>query len=276
VPSSNVPSKPAGSEPAAEHAAHFAQPARPRLRVLAGPNGSGKSTIQTELKPEWLGVFINADEIERALKQSAGELNLAALGFRTSPEAALRGLEQHIQSSSFAEKLGLHSLLGHMSVDEALTLRLPGPFNSYVASVLADAIRRELLEEGQTFTFETVMSSRDKVDFMREARARGYRVYLYFVATDDPDINLDRVQRRVLQGGHPVPEDKVRKRYRESIDLMTEACDVAHRAYIFDNSGSRHKLLVELEELSDGDAITLHTSRLNHWFVETQLWRSFA
>ncbi|MEY4564274.1 MAG: hypothetical protein RLZZ618_3551 [Pseudomonadota bacterium] len=276
MPSSNVPSKPAGSEPAAEHAAHFAQPARPRLRVLAGPNGSGKSTIQTELKPEWLGVFINADEIERALKQSAGELNLAALGFRTSPEAALRGLEQHIQSSSFAEKLGLHSLLGHMSVDEALTLRLPGPFNSYVASVLADAIRRELLEEGQTFTFETVMSSRDKVDFMREARARGYRVYLYFVATDDPDINLDRVQRRVLQGGHPVPEDKVRKRYRESIDLMTEACDVAHRAYIFDNSGSRHKLLVELEELSDGDAITLHTSRLNHWFVETQLWRSFA
>jgi predicted ABC-type ATPase len=38
--------------------------AQPRLRVLAGPNGSGKSTIKGELKPEWIGVFVNADEIE--------------------------------------------------------------------------------------------------------------------------------------------------------------------------------------------------------------------
>ena len=39
--------------------------AQPRLRVLAGPNGSGKSAIQSELKPQWIGVFINVDEIER-------------------------------------------------------------------------------------------------------------------------------------------------------------------------------------------------------------------
>lgn len=111
---------------------------------------------------------------------------------------------------------------------------------------------------------------------MKEARARGYRVYLYFVATDDPEINLDRVRRRVMQGGHPVPADKVRKRYRESIDLMTEACEVAHRAYIFDNSGSRHKLLVEVNELADEGSIKLRTSRLNPWFVNTALWRSFS
>jgi predicted ABC-type ATPase len=176
----------------------------------------------------------------------------------------------------FAQKLGLHSLLGRMALDNSLVLDVPGPFNSYLASVLADAIRRELLEEGKTFTFETVMSSRDKVDFMRLARDRGYRVYLYFVATDDPEINIDRVRRRVMQGGHPVPDDKVKKRYRESIDLMTEASSVAHRAYIFDNSGSKHKLLVEVKELADEVSITLHTSRLNPWFVETALWRSFS
>ncbi|MBB4844292.1 putative ABC-type ATPase [Paucibacter oligotrophus] len=253
-----------------------AQAARPRLRVLAGPNGSGKSTIQGELKPEWLGAFVNADEIERALRSSAGELSLAKLGIKAKPVVVRRRLEKYIRQSKFAEGLGLHSLLGTMSVDSSLTLRLPGPFDSYLASVLADAIRRELLDEGKTFTFETVMSSRDKIDFMREARERGYRVYLYFVATDDPEINLDRVQRRVMLGGHPVPEEKVRKRYRESIQLMTEACEVAHRAYIFDNSGSKHKLLVEVEDLPDGVTVTLHTSRLNPWFVDTQLWRSFS
>ncbi|MBV8471611.1 MAG: hypothetical protein JOY60_17315, partial [Burkholderiaceae bacterium] len=155
--------------------AKSARPAQPRLRVLAGPNGSGKSTIQSELKPEWIGVFVNADEIERALKDSAGELNLAKLGISAKPAGVLRRLERHIKKSAFAEKLGLHSLLGQMKIDKASVLHVPGPFNSYLASVLADAIRRELLDEGHTFTFETVMSSPDKVEFMREARARGYR-----------------------------------------------------------------------------------------------------
>jgi predicted ABC-type ATPase len=250
--------------------------AQPRLRVLAGPNGSGKSTMQRELKPEWIGVFVNADEIERTLKESGGELRLATLGINAKPAVVLRRLEQHIKKSAFAQKLGLHSLLGRMAVDESLTLRVPGPFNSYLASVLADAIRRELLQERQTFTFETVMSSRDKVDFMKEAKQQGYRVYLYFIATDDPEINLNRVRSRVILGGHPVPDDKVKKRYRESIDLMTEACDVAHRAYIFDNSGSSHKLLVDVENMADEVKVTLHTSRLNTWFVETVFWQSFS
>jgi predicted ABC-type ATPase len=244
--------------------------------VLAGPNGSGKSTIQTELKPEWIGVFINADEIERTLKASDGAMSLASLGMDAKPAVVLRRLKMHITRSSFARKLGLHPRLERMVVDRALNLRLPGPFDSYLASVLADAIRRELLEEGKTFTFETVMSSPDKVDFMQEARERGYRVYLYFVATDDAEINIDRVRRRVMLGGHPVPDDKLRKRYTKSIDLMTDACDVAHRAYIFDNSGSKHKLLVEVQNLADEVKLTLHTSRLNPWFVETKFWHSFC
>ncbi len=276
MPSSSVPSKRAEAGLPFKPVARSSAPAQPRLRILAGPNGSGKSTIQRELKPEWIGVFINADEIERALKQSGGQLSLASLGINAKPSVVLRRIESHIRKSSFAKKLGLHSLLGNLSLDKALTLSVPAPFVSDLTAVQAKTIRRELLQEGRTFTFETVMSSPDKVAFMREARQRGYRVYLYFVATDDPEINLDRVQRRVMLGGHPVPEDKVRKRYRESIDLMTQACDVAHRAYIFDNSGSRHKLLVEVENKADEMSVTIHTSRLNPWFVETELWRSFS
>lgn len=266
-------SRPADGTTAAKSPATPALPAQPRLRVLAGPNGSGKSTIQSELKPEWVGVFINADEIERELKDFDGALNLGELGIGANPSVVLRRFEKHIKNSAFAAKLGLHRLLGNMTVDKARVLKVPGPFDSYLASVLADAIRRELLVEGKTFTFETVMSSRDKVDFMEEARRRGYRVYLYFVATDDPEINLDRVRRRVMLGGHPVPDDKVRERYKKSIGLMTEACDVSHRAYIFDNSGDRHKLLVEVEEQAADVDITVHAGLLNPWFLETELWK---
>ncbi|MGS0753669.1 hypothetical protein ACVBEH_02230 [Roseateles sp. GG27B] len=47
--------------------APVALPAQPRLRVFAGPNGSGKSTIQELLRPEWIGIYVNADDMERQL-----------------------------------------------------------------------------------------------------------------------------------------------------------------------------------------------------------------
>lgn len=50
--------------------------AQPRLRVLAGPNDSGKSTITPELKPQRIGAFVNAGEMEKDLKATQGFLSL--------------------------------------------------------------------------------------------------------------------------------------------------------------------------------------------------------
>jgi predicted ABC-type ATPase len=44
-----------------------------RLRIFAGPNGSGKTTLKSVLKKEYLGVYINADDIEKEIKDK--ELN---------------------------------------------------------------------------------------------------------------------------------------------------------------------------------------------------------
>lgn len=250
-----------------------AQPAQPRLRVLAGPNGSGKSTIKPELRPQWIGVFVNADEMERDLVASAGYLSLRSLGVSGEPDEVLKRIKKSLSTFGLEQRLDLKGLLAGMTLAEALRLWVPGPYDSYLAASLADAVRQELLEEGQTFTFETVMSHPSKIDFMRQARERGYRVYLYFVATDDPTINIDRVHRRVLQGGHPVKDDLVVSRYHRSIALMTEACKVAHRAYIFDNSGAKHKLLAEV---TDFEEIRLDASRISPWFLETELWKLFS
>lgn len=247
--------------------------AKPRLRVLAGPNGSGKSTIKSDLKPQWIGVFVNADEMERDLKATQGLLNLSNLGITGERAGALDRLQQSLKASGLEKRIDVRALLSGMTLDSTMVLRVPGPYNSYLAAALAEAVRHELLEEGQTFTFETVMSHPSKIEFMKDARARGYRVYLYFVATDDPDINIDRVHRRVLQGGHPVDDEKIVERYHKSIALMTQACEVAHRAYVFDNSGSRHKLLAEV---TDFETIELASSRINPWFLGTALWSAFS
>lgn len=108
---------------------------------------------------------------------------------------------------------------------------------------------------------------------MREAQAIGYRTYLYFVATDDPEINISRVQWRVSQGGHDVPEHLIRSRYERSIGLLDDACAVAHRAYIFDNSGDAHQCIAEV---CDGTELRVNVESLPAWFTGTTLWRSFS
>ena len=235
----------------------------PRLRMFAGPNGSGKSTIKAVIRPELLGVYINPDEIEKDIR-AQGFLDLKSFEVATT-EAEIR---EFFNASVLLARAGL--------LDEAADLRFNDDklsffqvsVNSYFASVAADFIRHKLLERGTSFTFETVMSSADKVAFLKKAQARGFRTYLYFVATDDPIINISRVRNRVRLGGHPVPDDKVIARYERSLGLLLEAIRHTDRAYIFDNSGLSQ---IWLAEVSDGNTLTMKTDRMPMW-LKTAVW----
>ncbi len=68
---------------------------------------------------------------------------------------------------------------------------------------------------------------------------RRYRIYLYFVATESPMINISRIKEvRVKSGGHDVPEAKIESRYYRSLDLLYDAAELTYQAYFFDNSVS--------------------------------------
>lgn len=238
----------------------------PRLRVFAGPNGSGKSTIKDLLPPEWLGVYVNADEIEKSLRD--GSLDLADFDIGASGAEALAFMARSkflVERGSSDPVAGWTSAGGRLEVNG----RSAG---SYHASVLADFIRRQLLSSNASFTFETVMSSRDKVDFLGEARRAGFRTYLYFVATEDPAINVDRVRQRVATGGHHVPEEKIVSRYVRSLDLLMDAVAACDRAYIFDNSGPA-KLWVA--EAVAGTELQMKTELMPGWF-KSALWDRFV
>jgi predicted ABC-type ATPase len=137
--------------------------------------------------------------------------------------------------------------------------------NSYVASVAADFWRRKLIARRESFTFETVMSHPDKVGLFKEARRLGYRNYLYFVATEDPAINISRVQNRVKRGGHNVPEVKIVSRYYASLDLVMEAIRSSNRAYIFDNS-REGETKTWVAEITEGREMELKVEQMPAWF----------
>src|SRR5690554_1670157 len=79
------------------------------------------------------------------------------------------------------------------------------------AAQQAEALRRELLNMGADFSFETVLSTDRNLLFMQKAKAKGYEVQCIYVLTCDANINVARVKARYAAGGHDVPEEKVRK-----------------------------------------------------------------
>lgn len=89
---------------------------------------------------------------------------------------------------------------------------------------------------------------------MQEAVAQGYKVYLYYVSTEDPEINKYRVNLRVTQGGHSVPEDKIASRYYRSMELLKQALSLSYQAYCFDNSvdGAPYRLVGHGKRDADG------------------------
>lgn len=241
----------------------------PRLRMFAGPNGSGKSTIKDILPAAWLGVYVNADEIEKAMRAS-GYLDWSAFGLSVDQAELLAFLQRSI----LLTRAGLQPQVPMLGWQTGRLLLGGVAVNSYWASVLADFIRHKLLAAQVSFTFETVMSSPDKVNFLRKAQQAGYRTYLYFVATEDPDINVARVQYRVQTGGHPVAEDKIRSRYARSLALLPQAVTYADRAYLFDNSGADRVWIAEVAGSADGPEIVVQTDEMPAWF-KTALWDKF-
>jgi len=235
--------------------------------MFAGPNGSGKSTLKSYLPARLLGIYLNPDEIENVIRLQ-GFLDFSAYGLIVAAEEVLA----FFTGSKFLHDAGLSTAAMELGFTEGRLKFGKVEVNSYLASVAGDFLRQKMLAQKISFTFETVMSHRSKIEILMQAQATGYRTYLYFVATDDPTINISRVRNRVKLGGHDVPGDKIEARYYRSLDLLMEAIRHTHRAYIFDNSGeSKDGKQTWLAEITDGRQLELKTDQIPAWFKRSVL-----
>jgi predicted ABC-type ATPase len=96
--------------------------------------------------------------------------------------------------------------------------------------------REECIANKRSLIFETVLSAPDKVSFVERAKQQGYFVRLFFISTNNPQINAMRILRRVINGGHDVPAGKIAGRYYKSISNCALLAPVVDRLYVFDNS----------------------------------------
>ena len=124
--------------------------------------------------------------------------------------------------------------------------------------------RTDALDQRRDHTFETVMSHPSHIDYMIEAGQAGFEVRLFFVATEDPVVNLQRVANRVKHGGHDVPKDRIVARYHRSLGNLPAAIKASNFAEIFDNSSASRPLrrLAQIKKIEVTNAS--RTAYLSH------------
>ena len=100
------------------------------------------------------------------------------------------------------------------------------------AAERATAMRYECLARKRDFVFETVFSANEKVEFVKRAKSEGYFIRFFYVCTNSPEINISRITKRYLNGGHEVPISKIISRYYKSLANVSQIIPFVDRAYI--------------------------------------------
>ena len=75
----------------------------------------------------------------------------------------------------------------------------------------------ELVRKSRDFAFETTLSGLGHVQHLRAIKKNGYQIILFFLWLPNSDLAVARVDNRVRQGGHNVPEPVIRRRYIKGI-----------------------------------------------------------
>jgi predicted ABC-type ATPase len=106
------------------------------------------------------------------------------------------------------------------------------------AADIAEAERRLLIAQGESFCMETVLSDPvgAKLGLLRDAQREGYEIILVFVGLESPELSLARVMQRVAQGGHDVPDDRLLARFPRVLANLKAAVAFVDRALLLDNS----------------------------------------
>ncbi|GAA6768958.1 zeta toxin family protein [Flavobacterium johnsoniae] len=104
----------------------------------------------------------------------------------------------------------------------------------------------ELLESGQVFAFETTLATKSYKSKIALAQEKGYKVILLFFWLQDVELAIERVKTRVLEGGHNIEKDVIRRRYINGIaNLFNIYLPIVDEVMIFDNSFGKPELIAE-------------------------------
>lgn len=157
--------------------------------------------------------------------------------------------------STLYHVLGLFDDMKRINVDEIV--RDIGNWRNQSDVIKAGKIAvyklRKIFEEGASFNQETTLCGKAIINNIKKAKEAGYRIELYFVGLDSPELAKMRVRKRVEAGGHGIPDSDIERRYYESIDNLKKIIPICDYIEIYDNS----VMLVKIAIYSEGQRVYL-------------------
>ena len=124
------------------------------------------------------------------------------------------------------------------------------PFRSEKAGIEAGRLMLKriklLLESGENFAFETTLSTRSYVNFIEKAKEQNYQVTCLFFWLHSIELAISRVETRVKEGGHHIPEDVISRRYKSGLKNFFNLFLPRMDNWLFvNNSGETYEIIAE-------------------------------
>jgi predicted ABC-type ATPase len=149
------------------------------------------------------------------------------------------------KSTFAATAAGKSALLGQTAINpdeltQAATVEFPvlkGAGANLVGVERAEKAVWRAIAEGKSAAIETVLSSAKFLPLVAAARRRRYRTRLIFIGLPKVDLAIERIRTRVTQGGHDVPDAKVRDRWNRAHDNLVIFMQAVDDVLIFSNVG---------------------------------------
>ena len=119
----------------------------------------------------------------------------------------------------------------------------------------------EYESQRKSFAIETTLASRSLAPRVRRLQQSGYQFQLLFFWLSSPEMNIERVAKRVQNGGHHIPEDVIRRRYVGGLkNLFSLYLPLADIWQVYDNTVTGDMKLVAAKENKQPEIILLpHT-----------------
>ena len=109
---------------------------------------------------------------------------------------------------------------------------------------------RYLLKKQLDFGIETTLATRTVLKTVKMAQAAGYTVTLLYFWLNSPELAIERVRARVEAGGHNIPEETIRRRYKVGIDyFFHHYAPICERWILADNSQIPFRVIAEGSKL---------------------------
>ena len=105
------------------------------------------------------------------------------------------------------------------------------------ARAIVDAAIETRFRSHEPFGFESTWSGSSRPAIVRRAHGEGYETHAVFLGTRHPDINVQRVRRGVLEGGHDIAETEIRRRWHAAGENLVRNWQFFDHIEMLDNSG---------------------------------------